>query len=199
MRTRVTALIVAVLIVAVGASPGHARTFGQMIDDATTVASVKGKLAADRLSNLWEIDVKASEGVVTLSGKVDTAEHRDRIAQIAGWASGVKSVVNNIQVTGAEATSAKAPTADSGRPTTSGTTNGATTIDVTGSVATKDPATGTLTLADGAFGGDDDLAVGHAAGPVARCSGVDPRWRAGRARGRRLTAGRLAAGCLAAG
>lgn len=149
MRTRVTALIVAVLIVAVGASPGHARTFGQMIDDATTVASVKGKLAADRLSNLWEIDVKASEGVVTLSGKVDTAEHRDRIAQIAGWASGVKSVVNNIQVTGAEATSAKAPTADSGRPTTSGTTNGATTIDVTGSVATKDPATGTLTLADG--------------------------------------------------
>jgi len=156
MRTRVTALIVAVLIVAVGASPGHARTFGQMIDDATTVASVKAKLAADRLSNLWEIDVKASEGVVTLSGKVDTAEHRDRIAQIAGWASGVKSVVNNIQVTGAEATSAKAPTADSGRPTTSGTTNGATTIDVTGSVATKDPATGTLTLADGRVVGVTD-------------------------------------------
>jgi hypothetical protein len=131
MKTRVTALILAVLIVAGGAGPGHARTFGQMIDDAAIVASVKAKLTADRLSNLWGIEVKSNEGVVTLSGTVDTAERRDRIVQIAGWASGVKSVVNNIQVT-------------AGPQPTAGTT-----IDATGNVATKDPATGTLTLADG--------------------------------------------------
>ena len=84
---------------------------------------------------------------MTLSGTVDTAERRDRIAQIASGASGVKSVVNNIQVTGAEATSARRRRP--ARPTTSRTTNGATTIDVTGNVASKDPATGTLALADG--------------------------------------------------
>ena len=143
MRNRVTVLILAVLIVAVGASPGHARTFGQMLDDAAIVASVKAKLTADRLSNLWDIDVKASEGVVTLSGTVDTPERRDRMVQIAGWASGVKSVVSNIQVSGADATSAKAPPPAGPQPT-----SGAM-VDVTGSVATKDPATGTLTLADG--------------------------------------------------
>ena len=80
MRTRVTALIVAVSSWPWARAPATPRTFGQIIDDATIVASVKAKLAADRLSNLWEIDVKATEGVVTLSGTVDTPERRDRIA-----------------------------------------------------------------------------------------------------------------------
>ena len=98
MNTRAIALTCALLVVALGAGPGHARSIGQVVDDAAIVASVKAKLTADRLSNLVKIDVNSNDGVVTLSGTVDTPERRDRIVQIASWASGVKSVVNNLQV-----------------------------------------------------------------------------------------------------
>jgi len=141
MNTRAIALACALLVVAVGAGPGHARTVGQAIDDAAIVATVKAKLTAEKLSNLVRIDVKSDDGVVTLSGTVDTPERRDRIVQIAGWTSGVKSVVNRIQVSGAVATSS---------PGTPSPASGVgTRIDATGSVATVEPTTGTLALADG--------------------------------------------------
>lgn len=145
MNNRAIALACALLVVAVGASPSQARTVGQAIDDAAIVASVKARLTADKLSNLVRIDVTSDNGVVTLSGTVDTPERRDRIGQIASWASGVKSVVNNIQVSGAGATSSPVATPPaSGRPPGAGTR-----IDATGSVATVEPTTGTLALADG--------------------------------------------------
>ena len=52
----------------------HARTVGQVLDDAAIVASIKAKIAADRLSNLWSIEVGSHESVVTLGGTVDTPE-----------------------------------------------------------------------------------------------------------------------------
>lgn len=145
MNTRAIALACALLVVAVGAGPGHARTVGQAIDDAAIVATVKAKLTAEKLSNLVRIDVKSDDGVVTLGGTVDTPERRDRIVQIASWTGGVKSVVNNIQVSGAVATSSPGTRSPaSGRPPGVGTR-----IDATGSVATVEPTTGTLALADG--------------------------------------------------
>jgi hyperosmotically inducible periplasmic protein len=71
-----------------GAGPADARTIGQIIDDTAIVAAVKAKITADRLSNLVRIDVKSNDGVVTLSGTVDSLERRDRIVQIAGWVDG---------------------------------------------------------------------------------------------------------------
>jgi hyperosmotically inducible periplasmic protein len=145
MNTRAIALVCALLVVPLGVSPGHARSIGQAIDDAAIVASVKAKLTADKLSNLVRIDVKSNDGVVTLSGTVDTPERRDRIVQLAGWTSGVKSVVNNIQVSGADTPSSTgaAPPPSSRQPGVG------TRIDATGSVATVEPTTGTLALADG--------------------------------------------------
>jgi len=145
MRTRVVGLVLIVLIVALGAPPAHAaRTVGQIIDDAGITASVTTKLAAERLSNLYKIDVNVYEGVVTLTGTVDTPERRDRLVQLASGANGVKRVVNNITVSGAApAPSTAAP------PQNSPHLSSTAPIDATGSVATVESGTGTLTLADG--------------------------------------------------
>ena len=104
MTARAIALSCAlVLATLVADRAADARTVGQVIDDALIVASVKAKIAAEKLSNLVRIDVKSNDGVVTLSGTVDSLERRDRIVQIATWVDGVKRVVDDIHVTGSGA------------------------------------------------------------------------------------------------
>jgi hypothetical protein len=143
MTSRVIALAGLLAVATLAAGPAQARTIGQIIDDATIVAAVKAKITADRLSNLVRIDVRSNDGVVTLSGTVDSLERRDRIVQIATWVEGVKRVVDNIQVGGSGATPSAA-TPVSSRPATDGAR-----VDATGRVAAVEPTTGTLTLADG--------------------------------------------------
>lgn len=48
--------------------------------------------------NLIRVDVDCDQGVVYLSGEVDTVEHKLRAEQIAGTVEGVKEVVNKIKV-----------------------------------------------------------------------------------------------------
>jgi hyperosmotically inducible protein len=74
------------------------RTTGQNIDDANTTAAVKTQLARDKASSLTRIDVDTNAGVVSLNGTVETSEQRERAAQIARGVSGVKQVINNLQV-----------------------------------------------------------------------------------------------------
>jgi len=145
MHRRALTLVLALLIAALGVTPAHAaRTVGQIIDDAGITASVTAKLTTERFSNLYKIDVKVYEGVVTLSGTVDTPERRDRIGQLASWTNGVKNVVNNIQVDGAAPAPSAAPS-----PQNSPNLSSTTPIDATGNVASAEPGSGTLTLADG--------------------------------------------------
>lgn len=140
-------LAVVTAVVAVAAATGQARTVGQLIDDATIVATVKAKLTADQLSNLTKIDVKADRGIVTLGGTVDSLERRARAAQIAGAVDGVKGIVNDIQVTGSGTTSSTPP---SPAPTPSATPASSDVgVDATGTIAQVDPATGTIALTDG--------------------------------------------------
>ena len=147
MKTRVAALILVLAIAVLGVVPVHARTVGQVLDDAAIVASIKAKIAADRLSNLWSIDVGSHEGVVTLGGTVDTPERRDRIGQLASGASGVKNVVNNIKVSGGGDTVSSSSSSSSSSSNSRSSTGA--TIDATGNVASVEPSTGTLALADG--------------------------------------------------
>ena len=114
------------------------RSIGQKIDDAAIVAEVMARLTADKFSNLAKIDVKSDAGVVTLAGTVDSAERRARAAQIASSVSGVKTVLNNIDVTGVASAAAGPPASPAGAP-----------VEVTGTVAAVDTAAGTITLQDG--------------------------------------------------
>jgi hypothetical protein len=155
MKTRIAVLILVLAVVVLGAGPVHARTVGQILDDAAIVTSIKAKIAADRFSNLWNIDVGSHEGVVTLTGTVDTPERRDRIGQLASWANGVKSVVNNIKVSGdAKANGDTKPGSGDAKPGGDaplpiGRASTGATFDATGNVARVEPSTGTLALADG--------------------------------------------------
>jgi hyperosmotically inducible periplasmic protein len=68
-------------------------------DDATTTATVKTKLAADTTVPATAINVDTKEGVVTLTGTVDTEAQKTKAEQIAKGVEGVKSVTTNIPVT----------------------------------------------------------------------------------------------------
>ena len=139
---RIASLALAALLALAigGVVRAHARTVGEIIDDARITAEVMTRLTAESPSNFVKIDVKSESGVVTLSGTVDSVEKRSRAAQITGAVSGVKGLVNNIQVAGA------APAPDT--PSSSSSVGGAA-IDATGTVASVDASSGTITLSDG--------------------------------------------------
>jgi hyperosmotically inducible protein len=76
------------------------KTAGRNVDDAALTASVKAQLVADKASNLTRVDVDTNNGVVSLNGVVDSADQKERAAQLAQRIDGVKRVINNLQVAG---------------------------------------------------------------------------------------------------
>jgi len=137
---RVSALIL-IVIVAAGAMPASAqqRSVGQVIDDTTITTEIKAKLTADTLSNLTKIGVNTRDGVVTLTGDVDSLERKARAAQVASSIRGVRQVVDNVQVLGGPA----AP------PPPTSSLPGQLTFEAIGIVSQVDPSTGTIILQDG--------------------------------------------------
>jgi hyperosmotically inducible periplasmic protein len=97
VMTMVTGLLVLVAFVA-GCTSTTGKSAGTNIDDATITASVKSKLVADKASNLTRVDVDTNNGTVYLNGTVESPELKSRAEQLAWQASGVKTVVNNLQV-----------------------------------------------------------------------------------------------------
>lgn len=72
----------------------------QQVNDLEITAQVKSKLASDvGLSTVPNISVNSTNGIVTLSGQVDTADQRTKAETIAKSVPKVSKVVDNIQVT----------------------------------------------------------------------------------------------------
>jgi len=65
-------------------------------DDATITSNVRAKLAADLPGSTINVDTK--EGVVTLSGMVNSDADKAKAEQLAKSVEGVKSVTNNLTV-----------------------------------------------------------------------------------------------------
>lgn len=74
------------------------RSFGQVIEDLTTTASIKSKLFVDRNVSAMDINVDTENNRVTLTGKVRTETERELIEKMASNTSGVKDVSNKIEV-----------------------------------------------------------------------------------------------------
>ncbi len=72
------------------------RTSGQVIDDKRITSEVKGALANEPVFKFNDVDVKTFEGVVQLSGFVNTEEQKQRAGAVAQQTPGVARVVNNI-------------------------------------------------------------------------------------------------------
>jgi hyperosmotically inducible protein len=92
------AVVAVVLSLAVGCQTLTGKSAGTNVDDAAITASVKAKLVADKPTNLTRVDVDTNHGTVYLNGSVESAEQKAHAEQLAWQASGVKSVVNNLQV-----------------------------------------------------------------------------------------------------
>lgn len=92
------AVLLAIVVIAAGCRGMTGRTTGQATDDASVTASVKSRLVAERAANLTRVDVDTTNGTVYLNGTVASAEQKSRAEQLAWQATGVKNVVNNLQV-----------------------------------------------------------------------------------------------------
>lgn len=92
------AVVAVILSLLSGCRAMTGKSTGQTVDDAGITASVKSKLVADKAANLTRVDVDTNNGTVYLNGTVETPEQKTRAEQLAWQASGVKAVVNNLQV-----------------------------------------------------------------------------------------------------
>lgn len=84
-----------------GAGQGASqRTAGEVVDDATILAQVKAQLAADPELSALKINVDSMQGAVRLKGEVKTVALRRKAESLARGIKGVKSVDNQLVITG---------------------------------------------------------------------------------------------------
>jgi hyperosmotically inducible protein len=77
------------------------------VDDAALTSKVKAKLLSDDMLNALKIDVDTQNGVVFLSGVVDSAEQKRKAIDIAKRTEGVRDVEDNLKVGRLEGSSMK--------------------------------------------------------------------------------------------
>ena len=59
---------------------------------------MKSSLAGERLNTLTRVGVETNNGIVVLTGEVETATEKSRAGTVVSQVKGVKRVVNNLQV-----------------------------------------------------------------------------------------------------
>jgi hyperosmotically inducible periplasmic protein len=75
------------------------ETVSSTAASATLTTKVKTALASDAgLSTMTGINVDSNDGVVTLKGKVDSADAKKKAGEIAKKVDGVKSVKNELRI-----------------------------------------------------------------------------------------------------
>lgn len=84
------------VLVAGCASNGHARSGGEVIDDTAITTKVKTALLAEKDVNSFDISVTTFDGVVQLSGFVDSQWQIDKAVQIATAVGGVQKVKSDL-------------------------------------------------------------------------------------------------------
>ena len=100
MKRHATRLLAAVALAGLflGAACTTTQSPGTQVDDASIHAAVKAKLTADRFSNIVNVDINVTNGVVTLAGEVPNARVKADAEAEAHSVKGVVRVVNNLQV-----------------------------------------------------------------------------------------------------
>jgi osmotically-inducible protein OsmY len=112
MQVRLTIGICSLAVIATAGLARAQSTSPQMTDQAVTTApqagatasdfdittAVKTKLLADKTVGGSNIDVDTNNGIVTLTGPVETAAERAQAIKIAGHTHGVKRVVSKLTI-----------------------------------------------------------------------------------------------------
>jgi osmotically-inducible protein OsmY len=79
-------------------STATSRSTGAFIDDSSITARVKASFVKDDTVKAFDVNVDTYNGVVQLSGFVDTAQQKTRAEEIARATNGVREVKNQIQI-----------------------------------------------------------------------------------------------------
>lgn len=95
---RSISLVGLVLMLLAGCQTLTGKTAGENIDDATITAQVKAKLAGEKVATLTRISVDTTQGVVHLSGVVESPAMKQRATDVARQVKGVRDVVNNLRI-----------------------------------------------------------------------------------------------------
>jgi hypothetical protein len=114
MKTKSLLISSVVLAIVMGVGTGCARK----PDDTKVSSEIQNKFSQDSGLSSKQLTVKAKDGVVTLEGRVDNDSQRDAAARQAAAVSGVRTVINNLQV-GNTAAAAPSMEATEEKPTAS--------------------------------------------------------------------------------
>jgi len=94
---KLTATVAFLLLIA-GCQAMTGETAGQNLDDGTLTTYVKTALAGERVNTLTRVGVETNNGIVVLTGEVETAQEKSRAGTVAAQVKGVRQVINNLQV-----------------------------------------------------------------------------------------------------
>jgi osmotically-inducible protein OsmY len=108
------------------ASRNAGAAVSQTASDATITTKVKSALLADDEVKGLQIDVDTSNQVVTLTGAAQNPGAKQRAEQLALQVDGVKSVKNNISVSGGQAGGTGSTTGNATGNTSGGTSKSTT-------------------------------------------------------------------------
>ena len=75
-----------------------AQKTGEVLSDTEITTAVKTKLLADKMVGGLKIDVDTDNGIVTLTGPVDTKIERSHAMNLARHTHGVKSVIDKLTI-----------------------------------------------------------------------------------------------------
>lgn len=75
-----------------------AENAGQFVDDVAITTTVKARLVADETTKARDIKVETRNGVVQLSGQVDTSRELRKAESIARSVDGVQFVKNELKL-----------------------------------------------------------------------------------------------------
>jgi hyperosmotically inducible protein len=92
MRRTFTLVLIAVLLTVSACATIDPR------EDTRIEAEVKARLVAERNANLTRLGVVSSNGVVYLSGTVESEDHKAQAEKLAMSVKGVTRVVNTLEV-----------------------------------------------------------------------------------------------------
>lgn len=90
--------LVMVAAVALAGACATTQSPREQVDDTAIHSKVKTKLTADRFSNISNVDINVTNGIVTLAGEVPSAQVKEEAEREAWSVKGVRQVINNLQV-----------------------------------------------------------------------------------------------------
>jgi osmotically-inducible protein OsmY len=100
-RNYVIRYLLALVLIAVFSACASTRTHestGAYVDDSVITTKIKAQLAADDFLKSFQISVTTYQGVVQLSGFVNSQQAVNKADEIAKGIKGVKSVKNDLIV-----------------------------------------------------------------------------------------------------